>query len=205
MLAIFAATAGLAAFALAGPAAAGDRCKGEACYHLVTTPPVYEHVHEQVLVAPARAVKRKVPALLQDITEEVVVRPERTIARHIPAEYGTVAEKLLVEPAGRKWVVRHDAHGKLVGCWVKTKPVYALRHRSVIVKPARVVHETLPAITKTRTRTVVLEPARVEVDHVPARYETRTRRVKVAEGHVAWAPARKARSCGRGLFTTGCH
>jgi len=196
----------IAGLLIAAPAQAGDTCrKGKNCYELVETPPVYGTIHEQVLVAPARRVKHKVPAVLQDISEEVVVREARTVARHIPAEYGVVEEKVVVHPGGKVWQVTTDKYGRTKGCWVKTKPVYGVVHKRVKVRAARVVHEHLPAITKTRTRTVVLEPARTEVEHIPAQYATRSRTVKVADGHREWRASGGSAGCGRGLFQIGCN
>jgi hypothetical protein len=196
----------VAAFAfIPAHAQAGGNCgKGKQCYQLVETPPVYETMHEDVLVAPARRVKRHLPAVLEEVTEAVVVRPERTRARHIPAEYGTVHERVMTHPGGKEWVMRRNAHGQLVGCWVKVKPSYATVARRVMVREAQVVHETLPAVVQHRTRTVVVQRARTVYDHVPAQYETRAHRVKVANGGARWQAIGGGCSGGRGLFGSNC-
>jgi hypothetical protein len=188
---------------------AGEKCqRGAACYRLVETPPVYKTIDETVQVAPARHVRRHVPAVLQDVNETVVVRKERTVARHIAAEYGTTHEKVMTHPGGKRWVMKRNAHGELVGCWVKTHPTYATVARRVVVRPASVVHETLPAIVQHRTRTVVVEPARTEYDTVPAQYETRQRHVKVANGGQHWQRIRGGKggsTCGgRGILGGNC-
>jgi hypothetical protein len=204
---ILASVAVFATLGLSGAAQAGGKCGSGQCYRQVTTPPVYQHIDEHVMVRPARTRKHRRPALLQDITEEVVVRPERTVARHIPAEYGVAHERVMTHPGGKQWVMKHDAHGNLVGCWVKTKPQYATVAKRVKIRDAQVVHDVLPAVVKTRTRTVVVEPSRVEVEHIPAEYTTRTRTVKVADGATQWVPLRGGRSCttSRGLFRVGCN
>jgi hypothetical protein len=197
----------IAAFAtLPGAANAGGNCRsGAECYELVETPPVYETVHEQVKVAPARRVRHHVPAVIDEVTEAVVVRPERTVARHIPAEYGIVHERVMTHAGGKKWVMRHNAHGQLVGCWVKTGPSYATIARRVVVREAGVVHETRPAVVRHRTRRVVVAAARTEIEHIPAQYETRARHVKVSEGGAYWRSAgRKGCGNGRGLFGSNC-
>jgi hypothetical protein len=196
----------LAALGFASAAQAGGGCSSGNCYRQVVTPPVYQSIDEHVLVAPARTRKHRRPALLQDVTEEVVVRPERSVARHIPAEYGVVHERVMTSSGGKRWVMKHDAHGNLVGCWVKTHPTYATVARHVMVRRAQVVHDVMPAVVRTRTRTVVLEPARTEVEHIPAQYGSRTRTVKVSDGGSAWVPLSGGRSCkARGLFKAGCN
>jgi hypothetical protein len=204
---ILASVAALVTVGLSGAAQAGGNCGSGACYQQVTTPPVYQTIDEEVLVRPARTRKHRRPALLQDITEEVVVRPERSVARHIPAEYGVVHERVMTHPGGKQWVMKHDAHGNLVGCWVKTKAQYGTVARRVKVRDAQVVHDVLPAVVKTRTRTVVVEPSRVEVEHIPAEYATRSRTVKVADGATQWVPLRSGRNCSgsRGLLRIGCN
>ncbi len=149
--------------------------------------------------------KHRIPAVYEDVTEQVVVRPERTVARHIPAEYGVVHERVMTHPGGKQWVMKRNAHGELVGCWVKVKPSYATVARKVKVREAQVVHETLPAIVKHRTRTVLLQAARTEVEHIPAQYETRARHVKVSNGSRHWQAIRGGSGCGgRGLFGGNC-
>jgi hypothetical protein len=204
---ILASVAVFATIGLSGAANAGGKCNSGHCYRQVTTPPVYQTIDEHVMVRAATTRKHRRPALLQDITEEVVVRPERTVARHIPAEYGVVHERVMTHPGGKTWVMKHDAHGNLVGCWVKTRAQYATVAKRVKVRDASVVHDVMPAVVKTRTRTVVVEPARVEVEHVPAEYATRSRTVKVSDGSTQWVPLSGGNSCAgsRGLFRVGCN
>jgi hypothetical protein len=189
-------------------AQAGEKCqRGDACYRLVETAPVYQTIDETVQVAPARRTKRHVPAVLQDVSEAVVVRHERTVARHVAAQYGTVHERVMTHPGGKQWVMKRNAHGDLVGCWVKTHPTYATVARRVVVRPASVVHETLPAIVQHRSRTVVVEPARTEYDVVPAQFETRQRHVKVANGGRHWQRIRGGGGShcgGRGILGSNC-
>jgi hypothetical protein len=195
----------LAGLGFASQAQAGNKCGyGKVCYKQVKTGPVYDTVHEQVLVRKAKTVKRRVPALLQDITEDYVVSPERSVRRHVPAEYATVHERVMTHPGGKVWQTRRDAHGNLIGCWVKVKPTYATIAKTVLKRPAGVVHDTVPAVIGTRTRTVVLEPARTVSEHVPAEYAVRERHVMVSAGSTSWQPISGSRGCGRGLVTTRC-
>jgi hypothetical protein len=165
----------------ASPALAGQQC-----YRHVVTPAVYGTVVEKVVVAPERVVARRIPAEYGLVSERVVVRPERVVARHIPAEYGVVAESVMVRPAGKVWQVSRDAHGAAVGCWVDVPPVYATRHRKVVVRPASVVHETIPAIVKDVTRKVVVRPASVVHETIPAVYGVRHHKVMVAPATSGW-------------------
>ncbi|MBY0612939.1 MAG: hypothetical protein K2P80_12225 [Beijerinckiaceae bacterium] len=195
-----------ALFATSLPAAAG--CQGSGCYQQVVHPPVYATEHQQYLVAPERRIAHRTPAEYQTVHEEVLVQPERQIPHHIPAEYSTVAETVLVAPASRQWQVSVDAYGRTVGCWVDVPAQYATRHRQVVVRPASVEYETIPAVTRTRPRIVQTRPASVEVEVQPAQYETVARRVQVAPASASWQPigGRSARrSCGNGgLFGSYC-
>jgi hypothetical protein len=205
---LVAASLALAAFAvIPGPASAGGDCgRGKHCYKLVKTGPTYGTVDENVLVAPARRIRHHVPAVLREIDEQVIVRPERAVARHIPAEYGVVHERVMTHAGGKQWVMKRNAHGHLVGCWVKTHPTYATVARRVLVRPASVAYETIPAVVRHRTRRVVVEPARTEVEHIPAQYETRHRRVLVSPGSASWQPIGSGggRCSGRGLLGGNC-
>jgi hypothetical protein len=166
--------------------AASPAFAGQQCYRHVVTPAVYGTVAEKVLVEPERVIARRIPAEYGLVSERVVVRPEKVVARHIPAEYGVVAETVMVRPGGKVWQVSRDAHGRTVGCWVDVPPAYATRHRKVVVRPASVVHETIPAIVKDVTRKVVVRPASVAHETIPAVYGVRHRKVMVAPATSGW-------------------
>jgi hypothetical protein len=119
-----------------GAAQAGQGCGGE-CYREATLPPVYGTVSERVLVSPPR-------------TYDIVT----------PAEYRTVDETIVVAPARREWQVTRDAYGQRVGCWVDVPARYAVRQRTVMVRPATSVPYTHYPIYGTREHTVLVEPAR---------------------------------------------
>jgi hypothetical protein len=133
--------AALGGLALAAPAQAGG-CYGGQCYRYAVTPPVYATEQETVLVS-----------------------PPRTVYRTVPPVYDTVEEQVLVAPGGRIWQTRPGPHGELIGCWVETPPRYAVRRRTVVVRPA----ETIP---------VTLPPDYAVVNH----------RVRVAPARAGWVP-----------------
>ncbi|WP_375462841.1 hypothetical protein [uncultured Methylobacterium sp.] len=132
--ALLAALAG--AVLLAAPARAGG-CYGSECYRHVSTPPVFDTVHENVLV-----------------------RPPRTIYRTTPPVYDTVSERVLVSPGGRHWSTSRGPYGELIGCWVTTPPHYATQHRRVLVQPAQSIPETIPPEYASVSRRVLVAPAR---------------------------------------------
>ncbi|GJE28946.1 hypothetical protein [Methylobacterium organophilum] len=127
----------LATAFLASPALAGGGCFSSECYRRVTTPPVFDTVSEQRLVA-----------------------PPRTVYRTVPPVYDTVSERVLVAPGGRRWETRYDAYGQLVGCWVTIPPQYAVRTRRVLVREAQVIPETVPPVYASYQRRVLVQPAR---------------------------------------------
>lgn len=161
---------------------------GQQCYRHVSHPAVHRTVTEEVILTPAHTVAHKIPAKHAVVKEQVLVRPAQTVVHTIPAEYDTVSEKVMVSPARKEWRVTRGHHGETVGCWVDVAPEYAVRHRQVIVRPARVVHQTVPAVYETRDRVVIVEPARIVHETVPAVHATRHRNVMVQPARVGWEP-----------------
>lgn len=120
---------------VAAPAQAG--CHGAECYRYTSTPPVFDTVTEQVLVA-----------------------PPRTVYRSVPPVFDTVSERVLVAPGGRVWQTRRGPYGELEGCWVNTPPRYAVRTRQVMVRPPQQIPETIPPAYASVSRRVLVQPAR---------------------------------------------
>jgi hypothetical protein len=167
-------------------AEAGGGCK--TCYEKVVTPPVYRTSAETVLVRPAQTVAHTTPAEYGTVHEKVMVRPAQTVARHMPAVMSTVAETVMVSPASKVWQVTVDAHGRKVGCWVKVPAQYATQHRTVVVRPAGVVHDVIPAQYGVQARTVMTRPAQVHHQVIPAEYGVRHRTEMVSPGTASWQP-----------------
>jgi hypothetical protein len=167
-------------------AEAGGGCK--TCYEKVVTPPVYRTSAETVLVRPAQTVAHTTPAEYGTVHDKVMVRPAQTVARHIPAVMGSVAETVMVSPARKEWQVTVDAHGRKIGCWVKIPAQYATQHRTVVVRPAGVVHDVIPAQYGVQARTVMTRPAQVHHQVIPAEYGVRHRTEMVSPGTASWQP-----------------
>jgi hypothetical protein len=167
-------------------AQAGGGCK--TCYEKVVTPPLYRTTNETVLVRPAQTIAHATPAEYGVVHDRVMIRPAQTVARHIPAEMGTVAETIMVSPASKEWRMTVDAHGRHIGCWVKIPAKYATQHRTVVVRPAQVVHDVIPAEYGVQARKVMVRPAQVHHQVVPAEYGTRQRTEMVAPATAQWQP-----------------
>jgi len=131
----------LGGLVLAAPAQAGG-CYGGGCYRYAVTPPAYATEQETVLV-----------------------NPPRTVYQTVPPVYDTVSEEVMVAPGRRIWQTRPGPRGELIGCWVETPPRYAVRRRTVVVRPAETVPITLP-------------PEYAVVNH----------RVRVAPARAGWVP-----------------
>jgi hypothetical protein len=117
-----------------------------------------------------------------------MLRPAQTVARHIPAVMSTVAETVMVSPARKEWQVTVDARGRKIGCWVKIPAQYATQHRTVVVRPASVVHDVIPAQYGVQARTVMVRPAQVHHQVIPAEYGVRHRTEMVSPGTASWRP-----------------
>ena len=160
----------------------------QTCYQKVVSPAQYRSVAETVQVRPAQTIAHTTPAEFGTVRERVVVRPAQTIAREIPAQLGSVSEQVMVSPARKEWQVIHDAHGREIGCWVKIPAQYAVQHRTVVVRPAQLVHETIPAVYEDRARHVLVRPAQVHHEVIPAQFATRHRTEQVAPATASWQP-----------------
>ena len=122
------------AAALASSAALGAPADCVASYRLVVRPPVHGV-----------------------ISERVTLHPGQTIARAVLPRYETVTEKVLVSPQRNVWQVKRGPRGETIGCWVAVPAQYAVRRRAVMIRPAYVRAESIPAARITRTRSAVLD------------------------------------------------
>ncbi|MBU4530235.1 MAG: hypothetical protein KUA43_07535 [Hoeflea sp.] len=175
--------AAVLAFSVASPAIAGG--KTLACYQQVHQPAVYKTVHQQVVVRPGGVMHETIPARYGKVTEKVLVEPERLIARHIPAVVKTVHQTVMVRPKSIGWEWRH-VHGVKTLCKVVHPAQYATQARTVVVHPARTVHERVPARYAHRTRTVIVEPARTISRQVPPVIKTVARQVETRPATSGW-------------------
>jgi hypothetical protein len=175
--------AGLLATSLASPAFAGG--KTLACYQQVYHPAVHKTVHQQVVVRPAGVVHETIPARYGQVTEKVLVEAEQLIARHVPAVTKTVHKKVLISPKSVGWEWRR-VNGVKTLCKVVHPAQYATQAQTLVIHPARTVHERIPARYAYRTRTVLIEPARTIARHVPAVVRTVARTVEVRPASSAW-------------------
>jgi hypothetical protein len=97
------------------------------------------------------------PPVSRAVSERVVLHPGQTVARTVLPRYETVAERVLIAPARNVWQVTRGPRGEAIGCWVAVPAQYAVRHRSVMLRPAGIVTEAIPAASMTRVRSVVVD------------------------------------------------
>ncbi|KGF69341.1 hypothetical protein LL06_11350 [Hoeflea sp. BAL378] len=182
----------LLALSVASPALAGGTTL--ACYQQVHQPAVYRTVHEQVVVRPGGVVHETIPARYGEVVERVLIEPERLVARHIPAVVRTVHQTVMVRPESIGWEWRH-VHGVRTLCKVVHPAQYATQAHTVVVQPARTVHERIPARYAHRARTVVVEPARTVARHVPPVIRTVARTVEISPASSGWVQVSGQRRC----------
>lgn len=184
--------AAMLAASVASPALAGG--KTLSCYQQVHQPAVHKTVHQQVIVRPGGVVHETIPARYGQVTEKVLIEPERLVARHIPAVVKTVHQSVMVRAKSVGWEWRH-IHGKKTLCKVVYPAQYETRAHTVVVHPARTVHERIPARYGHRTRTVVVEPARTIARQVPPVVKTVARTVQVRPATAGWVQVSGKRRC----------
>ena len=66
----------------------------------------------------------------------------------------------MVSPGGRYWQTSRGPGGELIGCWVTTPPRFAVRTRTVLIRPAQTIPETIPPEYASVSRRVLVAPAR---------------------------------------------
>ncbi|WP_417407594.1 hypothetical protein [Hoeflea sp.] len=176
-------SAAVLALSVASPALAGGNTL--ACYQQVHQPAVYKTVHQQVVVRAGGVIHETIPARYGQVTEKVLVTPAQVVARHIPAVTRTVHQTVMVRPKSVGWEWRY-VNGKKTLCKVVHPAQYETRAQTVIVQPARTVHERIPARYAHRTRTVVIEPARTVARQVPPVIKTVARTVEVQPASSGW-------------------
>jgi len=155
--ALLAAAQGLAA----GAARADGPCVAQ-CYVGATTVPIYELVGRSAVIAPPRVVSVVAPALYTVIAAPAIVRPEHVVAHAMPAAYATFPEQVLAAPAERRWTVRYDYHGREAAGWEDVPARIETRQRTIVLRPAHVMLQTIPAITELRPYRVLVSPQIVE-------------------------------------------
>lgn len=188
---------GFAVLATAAPSFAGGY--PVECYKPYRTAPVYDTVQENVqvnpgyvhtevseaiygtrqrnvLVSPEQVGYRTIPAEYGYVKERVIISQGRTVKRLIPAVTDTRYRQVKVSDGGYSWEWR-VINGKRVLCKIKHKARYGQVAETVVIEPARYVHETLPAEYGYQKRQVIIAPERTERYVIPARYETVTEQV----------------------------
>lgn len=231
--------AGVALSAMVTQVSAGGYA--QSCYEKVHQPPVYKTVYEKVMVSPGKKYYEHVPAVYGTQKRKALIRPAQVSYSVIPAQYGWEKQHVLIEPARtvarvipavtktvhRKVMVHHGGYtwewqwikGRKVLCKVKRPPVYKTVAETVVVHPARTVHETIPARYGYEKRQVLISPARKQKHVIPAEYgyvservlirpaekrvhhsapvyETVARKVQVSAGHSGWRKVRIGGHCG---------
>lgn len=215
--------------------------KAVECYAPYRQAPVYDTVQERVLfrggqireesvpaiygtrkvrrlISPGRVDYRVLEAEYQTIREKVLFYPERTVARTIPAVTRTQYRRVKASGPRYAWEYR-IINGKRVLCKVKRKAAYDTVAETVVVRPARVVHERVAATWGYRDRAVMIAPQREQrvvypaeygygveqvliqpaerrVVDIPASYQYVERQVLVREGRSGWERVAIPRHCG---------
>ncbi len=206
--------AALAVFMAPLSAEAGGRgCVAE-CYTQKRVPAVYKTVSREVVVRPGRRQVIRTPAVTRTVSRRVLVSPGRTRVERIPAVYRTMTRNVMVRSAqvsyshtppvtrtvhrtvvvsrgGYRWVRRHDRHGRVTMCKVRTSAVTKTVPQTIVVSRGRRVRHVRPAVYKTVHQRVLVRPASSRRIHSPSVYKTVHRQVVVrpASRHVVHEPA----------------
>jgi hypothetical protein len=181
-------------------------------------PAIYGTRQVRRLISPERVDYRIIPAEYRTVREKVLLYAETTVARTIPAVTRTEYRRVKIAAGGYAWEYR-TIHGKRVLCKVKRKAVYDTVGETVVIRPARVVHERVPAqwgfeerqvevVAERReavvipaeygysTEQVLIQPEQRQVIDIPAEYQVVDRDVLVSPGSSGWRRVAIARHCG---------
>jgi len=189
----------------------GDRpthAKPGEVWCLVTLPPVYKTVSEQVCVEPASFRCETIPAEYETVSEKVCVCPAKERCINTPAEYTTETYTVTVCSARTELreiecaevnLASGETKGKCFGL-VTIPAVTKECSRQVLVTPASTRYEAIPAEFKTVEKTICVKPEMKHQIDIPARYETRTSEVCVSCGEKVW----RLTSCGVPEVSADC-
>ena len=186
---------------------------------LVTLPPMFETVSEQVLAAPESSTCETIPAVYETISEKVLVSPARETCIKTPATYRTEEYTVTKCPARTEWreincaSVNVNADEQKGNCYglVTIPEITETRCRQVLVTPTSFHYETIPAEYKTCEKTICVKAEARHETIIPARYETRTKEVCVSSGQQVWrlsdcsAPAIECSSCAEKKSCNSCN
>jgi hypothetical protein len=182
-----------------------------------SVPAIYGTRKLRRLLAPGRVEYRVLEPEYQTVREKVLLYPERTVARTIPAVTRTQYRRVKAIGPRYAWEYR-IINGKRVLCKVKRKAVYDNIAETVVVQPARVVHERVGATWGYRERSVMIapqreqrvvypgaygyeveqvliQPAQRRVVDIPPSYQYVERQVLVREGRSGWERVAIPRHC----------
>lgn len=163
---------------------------------LITTPPQYKTVSEEVLCKPASCTYETIPAVYKTVCEQVCCKKESTRCIPVPAVYKTETYEVQKCPSRTEWqsvdcdninvsVDAKEQKGKCVAL-VTIPAVFETRTREVCVTPASTRTEVIPAEYKTVEKRVCETPESKRRIDIPAVYETRTKEVCVGPERKVW-------------------
>lgn len=173
--------------AMALPVSARER---RSCYEETVQPPVYQTLHEQVLVKAPSVKVITHPPVYADRTRHVVLKPASVGYQTIAPVFRWQTRKVLVRPAGVRWEYQLRK-GKRILCEVQYPAVYQNQRQQVMVSPASRVKVTFPPVYGTVQERVQIQPGWQERVRQPAVYRTVTRTVKVRDAQTVWRQVRQ--------------
>lgn len=164
------------------------------CYAKVFVPPEFKTVSERIMVKEASERIEIVPAKYEWIEERVCVKDASTRLVEVPAEYADREVTVQTANAHTDWEVNKNGLCELpantpakdVFCLVNYPAEKRTLSTRCLVKPARVVSETVPAQYETVRREKLVSAATTRKICIPAEYENVEKTVKVCDGRMAW-------------------
>lgn len=173
-----------------GPIQRIDSATGEIMC-LVEVPAVYKTVTTRVVDTPETTETVVVPAVTKVIKVRKEVAPAREVRKTIPAQYVTVTKTDTT--AGD--LVWHEVHNLTMNtesrtgrqiCLVKHPAVYKTTAKRVVKTPAKTVKVDIPAKYEDITVRTLVSEAQERRTKVPAEYTTLSREELAEEGRMEW-------------------
>jgi outer membrane murein-binding lipoprotein Lpp len=174
-----------------GPIQKIDSATGEIMC-LVDVPAEYKTVTSRVIDKPSTTKTVTIPQVIKTIKVRQEVAPAKEVRRTIPAKYKMMT-KTIVESDGE--LVWHEVHNNTMNtksrtgrhmCLVNEPAIYKTTTKRIVLTPASTQKVVIPAVSQSIKVKTLVSSASEKRTKIPAVYKTITRQELVADGSMEW-------------------
>lgn len=159
---------------------------------MVQIPARYETLTKTVLDKPASTKTVTIPAVYETVTVQRQVKPAAEKIETVPPEFATVSRRAKVSDPEFFWLAKGEKaeeNAKATGreiCLTERTAEFVNVTREVVVTPAKVTTEAVPAAFESISVQKLVKPASERRIVIPARTKTVTSQKQVAPSRLEW-------------------